>query len=241
MWLAGRWTSHTTVALLAFSITSPIASLGIALASETTQDFTSLAISAPGAFPPAFLFAGLSAYNLFGFGVRYTDIEGHIMPRSARILLYFGTVTLVISMTVFYLNQRSLGTGELNTEMQEAFGTFFSVGAVSLIPLYLVWFVWRRRDNLIGYDPSVVQPRRSLASVRSLTRDPSSLSSKIWAVSGIPTSLLGILIFPIFFCSIGIVLGIIGCKKGATHLGVLTIVIGITALILGLAVSASLQ
>ncbi len=241
VWLIRHWTVHTTVALLAFSITSPIASLGIAFASETTQDFSELALSASGIFPPIFLFIGLTAYNLFSFGVRYTNTDGRIMPRSGRILLYFGVVTLVISMTVFYLNQTSLNTGELNTEIQESLGVFFSVGAVSLIPLYLIWFVWRRRDRLIGYDPSVVRPKPSGEGNRLSSRTPSSLSSKLWAVSSIPSSLLGILLFPLFFCSIGIVLGVVGYRKGATHLGTVSTVIGVAALILGLTISASLE
>lgn len=49
------------------------------------------------------------------FGARFANIEGRIMPRSGRILLYFGATFLVAGFTNYFLFERTYSKYRLAT------------------------------------------------------------------------------------------------------------------------------
>ena len=77
------------------------------------QDFAELLLKMTGIFPPLLLFVGLTTYNLFGMGVAFTGVDGRILPRRARVLLYFGTLILVVATMLFLSNERNAETNQL--------------------------------------------------------------------------------------------------------------------------------
>jgi hypothetical protein len=105
----------------------------------------------------------------------------------------------------------------------------FMVGAVSLIPIYLVWLVWRCQERVLGEDYGAIQARSSHADDgRIAARKPGEGA----AVVGIACGLFGLFFEPSVSGTLGIALGVLGFIKGVRRLGVVAVVLGAAALVL---------
>jgi len=149
IWIARRWSVTTASVLLTLSLASPVVVLGLSMA-FSGQDFAGLLLNMTGIFPPTLLFVGLTTYNLFGMGVSFTGVDGRILPRKARVLLYFGTLLLVVACMLFTSNERVSATNELSLDFQTLTNNLFALSALLLGLPYLVWMVWKRRELLVG-------------------------------------------------------------------------------------------
>jgi hypothetical protein len=151
--VSARLTVGTASVLLALSLILPVLTLGWSQPFRK-EDLTTVALSVAGVsaniLPAALLFVGLAAWDVLNFGVRYVNTEGRIMPRSGRVLLYFGAVVLVTGFTMFYLNVRVVRTGQPLGDLELLIDMPFMLGILVLGLPYLAWMVWRRRGYLIG-------------------------------------------------------------------------------------------
>jgi hypothetical protein len=151
--LSGHFTVGTASMLLALSLILPVITLGWSQPFRE-EDLTTVVLSVAGVsaniLPAALLFVGLAAWDVLNFGVRYVNTEGRIMPRSGRVLLYFGVVLLVAGFTIFYLNARVVRTGQPPEDLELLIDMPFMFGILVLGLPYLAWMVWRRRGHLIG-------------------------------------------------------------------------------------------
>jgi hypothetical protein len=163
--IARRWSATSASVLLTLSLASPVLVLGLSMA-FSGQDFTGLLLNMTGIFPPTLLFVGLTTYNLFGMGVAFTRVDGRILPRKARILLYFGTLLLVVACMLFTSNRRVSATNELVLDFQTMINNMFALSALVLGLPYLVWMVWKRRDMLVGPGAKMDLPPRWVALER---------------------------------------------------------------------------
>lgn len=133
--------------------------LGLSMA-FSGKDFTELLLKMTGFFPPTLLFVGLTTYNLFGMGVAFTGVDGRILPKRARLLLYFGTLFLVVACMLFLSNQRIAETNQLSLDFQNLINNLFALSALFLGIPYVVWMVWKRREMLIGLENDFSGPPR---------------------------------------------------------------------------------
>lgn len=99
------------------------------------------------------------------------------------MLLYFGAVILIITFVLFSLNQRVVATGRLDEAEQVLINGLFAIVALLLGFPYLLWVVWKRRDELIGREADY----GAIARHAVLTRAPACGSSP--ALWGPPCSL----------------------------------------------------
>jgi hypothetical protein len=149
LWFARRWSVPTSAVFLTLSLASPVVVLGLSMA-FAGQDFAELLLKMTGIFPPLLLFVGLTTYNLFGMGVAFTGVDGRVLPRRARVLLYFGTLILVVATMLFLSNQRNAETSQLSTDMQTMINGLLALSALVFGIPYVIWMVWKRREALIG-------------------------------------------------------------------------------------------
>ncbi len=149
LWFARRWSASTVAVLLTLSLASPVVVLGLSMA-FAGQDFAELLLKMTGIFPPLLLFVGLTTYNLFGMGVAFTGVDGRILPKRARVLLYFGTLILVVATMLFLSNQRNAETSQLSTDMQTMINGLLALSALALGIPYVIWMILKRREALIG-------------------------------------------------------------------------------------------
>jgi len=156
-WIARRWSISTRAIFLTLSLAAPVVNLGLTLA-FAGKDFTELLLKMTGLFPPTLLFVGLTTYNLFGLGVAFTGVDGRILPKRARVLLYFGTLILVVACMLFMSNQRIVETNQLSLDFQSLVNNLFAISALFLGVPYAVWMVWKRRDFLIGAEQDFLRP-----------------------------------------------------------------------------------
>jgi hypothetical protein len=158
--LAGRLTARAASLFLAISLILPVLTLGWSQPFRQT-DLTTVALSAAGVaanvLPAAFIFVGLAAYDVLNFGVRYANVDGRVMPRGGRVLMYFGVVLLVTAFTMFYLNARVVSTRQPAGSLNLLIDMPFTVGILFLGVPYLAWIVWRRREKLIGSETRSVR------------------------------------------------------------------------------------
>ena len=159
LWFVRRWSASTIAVLLTLSLASPVVILGLSMA-FTGQDFAELLLKMTGIFPPLLLFVGLTTYNLFGMGVAFTGVDGRVLPRRARVLLYFGTLILVVATMLFLSNQRNAETNQLSTDMQTMINGLLALSALALGIPYVIWMVWKRREMLIGPEKNFSAPAR---------------------------------------------------------------------------------
>lgn len=159
VWIARRWSGSTCAVFLILSLATPVLTLGISMA-FVGQDFTQLLLEMTGIFPPTLLFVGLTTYNLFGMGVAFTGVDGRILPKRARLLLYFGTLFLVVACMLFLSNQRIAETNQLSLDFQNLINNLFALSALFLGIPYVVWMVWKRREMLIGLENDFSGPPR---------------------------------------------------------------------------------
>jgi hypothetical protein len=149
LWITRHWSGSTGAVFLTLSLATPVVVLGISLA-FSGHDFTELVLQMTGLFPPMLLFVGLTTYNLLGMGVAFTGVDGRILPKRARVLLYFGTLLLVVACMLFQSNERIAETNQLSLDVQNMINNLFALSALVLGIPYVVWMVWKRRELLIG-------------------------------------------------------------------------------------------
>ena len=160
--LARRVSVRAASLLLAITLVLPVLTLGWSQPFHQT-DLTTVALSAAGVaanvLPAALIFVGLAAYDVLNFGVRYANVDGRVMPRGGRALMYFGVVLLVTAFTQFYLNARVVSTGQPDRTLNLLIDMPFFAGIYILGLPYLAWMAWRRRERLIADE--VAQPRNT--------------------------------------------------------------------------------
>lgn len=152
--LAGRLGNRTILTLLALSLSTPLVTLGFASAAFTELGGIGTTLSLVGAgagiIPLAVVFVGLAAFDVLNFGIQYANADGRLMPRTGRVLMYFGCVLLVAAYVIFYLNTETVR----NRETPEDLGLFinvpFMLGVMFLGFPYLLWTVVRKSERLIG-------------------------------------------------------------------------------------------
>jgi hypothetical protein len=176
VWIAHRWSPHTGSVFLILSFATPVVVLGLSMA-FAGNDFTQLLLTMTGIFPPTLLFVGLTTYNLFGMGMSFTSVDGRILPKRARILLYFGTLLLVVACMLFRSNDHIVGTNTLSLDIQSWINNLFALSALFIGLPYVVWMVWKRRELLIGPESDFsASPRWGW-----LTR----ISGQVWIALGV--------------------------------------------------------
>jgi hypothetical protein len=153
--LSGRLTVHAASILLALSLVLPVLTLGWSQPFRKT-DLTTVVLSGAGivanVLPAALLFVGLATYDVLNFGADFANTNGRIMPRGGRVLMYFGTVLLVGSFILFFLNARVIATGQPDDSLDLLIDIPFVVGILFLGLPYLAWIVLRRRRRLVSED-----------------------------------------------------------------------------------------
>lgn len=124
------------------------------------SDVVELLLALTGIFPPLLLFVSLTTYNLMGTGVTFTGVDGRVMPRGARILLYFGTVILVVTFMLLISRERVVETKELALDVQGLINDLFALSGLFLGIPYVIWLVWKRREKVIGDEKAFTSPPR---------------------------------------------------------------------------------
>lgn len=152
--LLGQLGHRTIVALFTLSLSTPIATLGIPSALLPNLDpvggaLTTIGIGA-GVLPAALLFVGLAAYDVMNFGIRFANVDGRIMPRTGRVLMYFGVVLLVAAYVMFYLNTEVIRTGETPESLNLFVDVPFMTGLILLGIPYLLWVLIKRPNRFVG-------------------------------------------------------------------------------------------
>ncbi len=152
--LIGSLGYRTVLTLFALSLSTPIATVGLTNALFTELDpvggaLTVLGVGA-GVLPAAFIFVGLAAYDVMNFGVRYANVDGRLMPRTGRVLMYFGSILLVAAYVMFYLNTETIRTGEPQESVNLFIDGPFIFGVIFLGLPYLLWTAAKRQERLIG-------------------------------------------------------------------------------------------
>jgi len=159
--VSGRLSIRAASLLLAISLVLPVLTLGWSQPYRKS-DLTTVVLSVAGVsanvLPAALLFVGLAAYDVLNFGVRYANVDGLIMPRGGRVLMYFGAVLLVTAFVLFFLNARVVSTGQPHGSLHLFIDMPFSTGILFLGLPYLAWMVSRRREMLIGGEPPSTAP-----------------------------------------------------------------------------------
>ncbi|MCJ7432709.1 MAG: hypothetical protein MUO77_04400, partial [Anaerolineales bacterium] len=161
IWFRRRWNLSTTATFLSLSLASPVASLGLSMSLSGTDMLEAL-LALTGIFPPLLLFVGLTTYNLLGTGITFTSVDGKIIPRDARIPLYFGTVILVITFMLLMSNERVADTGKLFIDVQGMINGLFMMGGIFLGLPYVIWLIFKRREEIIGNEDEFMSPPRWL-------------------------------------------------------------------------------
>lgn len=154
-----RWSAQSSAVLMTLSLASPVIIFGLSLA-FAGYDITEWLLELTGIFPPLLLFVGLTVYNLMNVGVSFTSVDGRILPRTARVLLYFGTLILVITFMLFMLNERDALTKEPVDDIQAFLNNLLAMGALGLGLPYLAWLAWKKRETLTGAEADFTAPPR---------------------------------------------------------------------------------
>jgi hypothetical protein len=159
VWIARRWSASTAAVLLVLSLATPVVMLGLSMA-FAGKDFSELLLKMTGLFPPTLLFVGLTTYNLLGMGVDFTGVDGRILPKRARVLLYFGTLLLVVACMLFMSNERTAATNQLPMDLQSFINSVIALSAFFIVIPYVVWMIWKRRELLTGPEKDFSSPPR---------------------------------------------------------------------------------
>lgn len=149
--LTGRLGQRTIVTLLTLSLSTPVATLGMTTALLPDLDpiggiLTAIGVGA-GILPAALLFVGLAAYDVMNFGIRYANVDGRFMPRTGRVLMYFGAVLLVAAYVMFYLNTEVVSTGETEGNLSVLIDIPFMMGVLLIGIPYLIWTLVRNPER----------------------------------------------------------------------------------------------
>ncbi len=175
--IARRWNARNAATWLAVSIASPAFTLGLVLALGGTNIYDPLEFTTEqiGLGPSLLVFAALIAHSTLSLGVRLSEKDGKLAPRSSRILLGFGLVLSVLGVTLISINQRDALTGLLNRELQTAVNLLFALSVFLFGLPYLLFILFFRRHRLIGkpeeFDALTVsaQPEKPSTSSKWLT------------------------------------------------------------------------
>ena len=149
LWILRRWSPRVAAIFLALSVATPVIMVCLSGA-FAGRSFTENVLKMTGFFPPILLFVLMTTYNLLGMGVTFTGVDGRVMPKRARILLYFGTLILVVACMLFISNEHIAGTDTLATDYQDLINSFISISAFIFIIPYGIWMIVKRRELLIG-------------------------------------------------------------------------------------------
>ena len=150
VWITRRWSPSVAAVFLALSLTTPVVMVGLSGAFAGKSSFAENLLKLTGIFTPTLMFVALTTYNLFGIGVTFTGVDGRILPKRARVLLYFGTLLLVVACMLFASNETLAGTNQLSTDFQEFINGVIAVSAFLVMIPYGIWMIWKRRELLIG-------------------------------------------------------------------------------------------
>jgi hypothetical protein len=159
MWITRRWSVFIGAIFLVLSLATPVVMVGLSM-TFAGIDVTESLLKLTGIFPPTLLFVGLTTYNLLGMGVTFTSVDGRILPKRARVLLYFGTLILVVACMLFISHERIATTNQLNMDLQDLINSVISVSAFCLVIPYVVWMLWKKRELLIGPELDLTNPPR---------------------------------------------------------------------------------
>lgn len=186
LWPLRRWNIQTASVLLALSFASPVIMLGLSLG-LSGYDFTEFLLASTGIFPPLILFAALTTYNLLTAAVTFSSVDGRILPRSARILMYFGIVILVVTFMLFMSNERVAATGLLQFDIQGFINNLFVLSALILGIPYILWLIWKRQERLTGVQGQLDGHQRWTWL--------ESIPGKVWLILGFVMACLGYCLF----------------------------------------------
>lgn len=150
--IARRWNARNAATCLAVSVASPAFTLGLVLALLGTNIYDPLEFTAEqlGLGPSLLVFAALITHSTLSLGVRLSEKEGKLAPRSGRILLGFGLVLAVLGVTIISINMRDATTGLLSRELQQMVNLLFAVSVFVFGLPYLLFIVFFRRHRLTG-------------------------------------------------------------------------------------------
>jgi hypothetical protein len=142
--LIRKWQNRTAFILLWLGITAALYHLflGFALYGSDLG-----AIVYEALLPPGFLFVTFLSLDVLTFGKRFAQEDGVILPRSARLLMYFGVALLFGAATLFRLNIR-LADGTTDPSFSEVANAFGFVAFLGVGPFLLLWNTWRHRAEL---------------------------------------------------------------------------------------------
>lgn len=154
-----RYSATAAYVLLSLSITLSTMSVGLALA-QGGSDFASFILEQTGLASPLISFVALTMWDMASSGARFANSDGKNLPRAGRLALYAGALTLAATATLFY-------TAAGNPLLQETADSVLLAGLAFLGIPYILFVVWRRRENLIG---PPVQEREGLTMLHRLPR-----------------------------------------------------------------------
>lgn len=143
-----RWQARVAVLLLSLELVFLVITFALASAVYSTglEDW----FGASNLIPPVVLFTLLATYDLAVLGTRYAEIDGRVIPRTGRVLMYFGALLLILgsSMALFSVSYQA-PTTDAHVNYIQAFVAFGLMVGIVIIGLpYLVYTVVRRRDRL---------------------------------------------------------------------------------------------
>jgi len=124
--------------------------VGLSGAFAGKSSFAENLLKLTGIFTPTLMFVALATYNLIGIGVKFTGVDGRILPKRSRVMLYFGTLLLVVACMLFASNETLAGTNQLSTDFQKFINDVIAVSAFLVMIPYGIWMIWKRRELLIG-------------------------------------------------------------------------------------------
>lgn len=192
--LRRRWNTHNAATILALSLILPLFILGVGMAigGEDISDILGMTLEGLGIFPPLLLFVVVMANNVLNVGAKFANKDGKYIPRSGRVTLMFGLALLVIGLTIFLVNLRDAATGQVDASFQTATNNFFGLGLVFLGLPYLLWVLWKRRDELAGKEEDL--------SAEPIFAWLGRVSGRVWLV----LSVVAIVLLTCVVCVVGL-------------------------------------
>lgn len=141
-----RWSYRTALIFLWLGIAATVYHLflGFALYGSDLG-----AIVYEALLPPSFLFVTFLSLDVLTFGKRFAQQDGAIVPRSARLMMYFGVALIFAAATLFRLNIR-LPDGSTDPSFSEMANALGFIAFLYVGPLVLLLNTWRHRQELFA-------------------------------------------------------------------------------------------